>query len=289
MEIYSQRIFCYDTPDLFLDCKCSIPESFDQYDMHVHNLYELDYIISGHGCYHIEGKRYPIFPGCFLLIHPIDAHMTQVENDTTYERITFHFSRELLNEIDPSRTLEEFIAGLPSPQLTLSASAEGFFKQLFQGLYTLAETPKEYQGRMILSTLTVCLFTLRNLQRNSSEVTVSTGVNISQTIRKVLLYIHQHLAEDLSLDDLCRQFSISKSYLNKRFKEITGTTLWDYVLAKRLIIARQNIQNGVPIQTVYQNSGFRDYSNFYRCYIKRFGVSPKKDSANRSNLPRQSN
>ena len=61
------------------------------------------------------------------------------------------------------------------------------------------------------------------------------------------------------------------------------------MLAKRLIIARQNIQNGVPIQTVYQNSGFRDYSNFYRCYIKRFGVSPKKDSANRSNLPRQSN
>lgn len=286
MEIDSQCIFRYDTPDLFLDCKCSVPESFDQFDMHVHNLYELDYIISGHGYYHIEGKRYPIFPGCFLLIQPIDAHMTQVENDTTYERITFHFRKELINEIDPSGILEEFIVGLPGPQLTLPDSAEGFFKQLFQGLYALAETPAEYQGRMILSTLTVCLFTLHNLRQSSSEVTVSTGASISQTIREILLYIHQHLTEDLSLDDLCRQFSISKSHLNKRFKEITGTTLWDYVLVKRLNIARQSIQNGVPIQTVYQNSGFHDYSNFYRCYIKRFGVSPKKDSANRTNLPR---
>lgn len=283
MEAQYHRIFCYDSPSLFLDCKRNVPGSFNQFDMHVHNLYELDYIISGHGYYHIEGKRYPIFPGCFLLIRPIDAHMTQVEK-TMYERITFHFSQELLHEMDSCHILEEYIHELSSPQLALSAATEGFFKQLLQGLYTLPGTPEEYQRQMIQSTLTVCLFTLRNLYCNSSEVTVSPGVDISQTIHEILLYIHQHLTEDISLDDLCKQFSISKSYLNKRFKEITGTTLWDYVLIKRLTIARQSIQMGVPIQTAYRNSGFHDYSNFYRCYIKRFGVSPKKDSTSRSDF-----
>ena len=126
--------------------------------------------------------------------------------------------------------------------------------------------------------LGVILATLRRMQIFCAEAPVSLGISISDTIRSIILYINQHLTEDLSLDALCKQFGISKSYLNKRFKEIAGTTLWDYVLIKRLTIARQNIHNGLSIQEAYQQSGFSDYSNFYRCYVKRFGVSPKEDS-----------
>ena len=274
----SDHLFLYDTPDLFLDCKRNEPGTFTQFDMHVHNLYELDYITSGRGYYYIEGAQYPIFPGCILLIRPIDAHMTHVDTDCLYQRITFQFSAALLKEVDPSQTLETFIDGIPSPQITPTASLENFFKNLFLSIEPLQEEAPGYQRSMIMAHLGVILATLRRMQIFCAEAPVSLGISISDTIRSIILYINQHFTEDLSLDALCKQFGISKSYLNKRFKEIAGTTLWDYVLIKRLTIARQNIHNGLSIQEAYQQSGFSDYSNFYRCYVKRFGVSPKEDS-----------
>lgn len=275
----SDHLFLYDTPDLFLDCKRSEPGTFTQFDMHVHNLYELDYIISGRGSYYIEGAQYPIFPGCVLLIRPIDAHMTHVDTDCLYQRITFQFSAALLKEIDSSQTLEAFIDGCLSPQITICTSLENYFKNLFQGIESLRDESIAYRKHMITAHLAVILSSLRRMQMSGAQSPVSLGVSISDTIRNIILYINQHLTEELSLDSLCKQFGISKSYLNKRFKEIAGTTLWDYVLIKRLTIARQNINNGLSIQEAYQQSGFSDYSNFYRCYVKRFGVSPKEDSA----------
>lgn len=278
----SIRPYRYDTPDLFVDCKHNEPGTLTQFNMHIHNLYELDYITSGRGYYHIEGTKYPIFAGCILLIRPIDAHMTQVNTDTLYERITVHFSADTLKELDSSGILEQFINELPAPQITPPNSYESFFKQLFLSLNTLNAEPLPYQKRMIVSTVFLALSTLRHIQSISPEPPVVLGISISDTIRDIMIYINQHLAENLSLDDLCKQFGISKSYLNKRFKEIAGTTLWDYVLIKRLSVARQSIHNGVSIQRAYRESGFSDYSNFYRCYVKRFGISPKEDATHNS-------
>ncbi len=275
----SSRLYCFDTPDLFLDYKHNDPDTFSQFSMHVHNLYELDYIVSGRGSYYIEDAQYPIFSGCLLLIRPIDAHMTHVDTDVSYERVTLQFSAEILKEIDPSGVLSEFIRTLPAPQIAPPTEAESFFKQLFTGLGTLREEPLLYQRQSILAVLSTTLFSLRRLLRTSHKINVSMGVSVSDTIRAVIVFINQHLTEDLSLDRLCKHFGISKSYMNKRFKEITGTTLWDYVLIKRLTIARQKIHGGMPIQEAFRNSGFSDYSNFYRCYVKRFGISPKEDSA----------
>ena len=38
----------------------------------------------------------------------------------------------------------------------------------------------------------------------------------------MVTYIHEHLAEDLSLDKLASHFYVSKSYLSHKFKEYTG-------------------------------------------------------------------
>ncbi len=273
------RLYRFDTPDLFLDYKHNDPDTFSQFSMHVHNLYELDYIVSGRGSYYVEGAEYPIFSGCILLIHPIDAHMTHVDIDSTYERVTIQFSAEILSEIDPSGVLNEFIQSLPAPQIAPPSETEGFFKQLFTGIRTLNGETASYQRQSILAILSTALFSLRRLLQISENANVSMGVSVSDTIRNVIVFINQHLTEDLSLDHLCKQFNISKSYMNKRFKEITGTTLWDYVLIKRLTIARQKIHSGMSIQEAFRNSGFGDYSNFYRCYVKRFGISPKEDAA----------
>ena len=85
------------------------------------------------------------------------------------------------------------------------------------------------------------------------------------------------MTEELSLDLLAKRFFLSKSYLNQQFRQATGTTIWDYVLLKRLMQARSAIRSGVPATEAFRARGFNDYSSFYRRYKGRFGVAPNAD------------
>lgn len=76
---------------------------------------------------------------------------------------------------------------------------------------------------------------------------------------------------------ISEKFYISKSQLNRKFKRITGSTVWEYILTKRLIFAKELLQNGEHPTTVYLKSGFKDYCSFFRAYKIKFGVSPKND------------
>lgn len=65
-------------------------------------------------------------------------------------------------------------------------------------------------------------------------------------VRRLLSYLNLHLTEDLSLDGLAERFYISKHHLNKIFKRSTSTTVMDYVIHKRVAMARQLIREGLP-------------------------------------------
>ena len=65
--------------------------------------------------------------------------------------------------------------------------------------------------------------------------------------------------------------------MNKIFKKATGNSIGEYVIKKRLLIAQQLIKTGMTSTNACQASGFGDYSNFYKAYVKFFGVSPKEE------------
>ena len=61
----------------------------------------------------------------------------------------------------------------------------------------------------------------------------------------------------------------------RRFKEETGYTIHNYVVTKRLMLARDRISAGVPVGEACYACGFRDYSAFARAYKKLFSASPR--------------
>ena len=93
----------------------------------------------------------------------------------------------------------------------------------------------------------------------------------------ILRYINRHLTEDLSLEKLCERFFISKSQLNRNFKKSNGSTVWEYITAKRLLLAKEMLKESARPTEVYLKCGFNDYVTFYKAYKKYFGVSPKND------------
>ena len=92
----------------------------------------------------------------------------------------------------------------------------------------------------------------------------------------VIEYINDNLSGELSLDSISAAFHMSPSQISRIFRRTTGTSVYDYILSKRLHLAQARIARGEGAVSASQQSGFWDYSSFYRLYKKRFGVAPSE-------------
>ena len=92
----------------------------------------------------------------------------------------------------------------------------------------------------------------------------------------VIDYLNEHLTDDISIDFLADTFFLSRYHLMHAFKEETGYTIGNYLTTKRLLLARDLIQQGKTITNVCYECGFRNYSTFSRAYKKNFGSSPRE-------------
>lgn len=96
-------------------------------------------------------------------------------------------------------------------------------------------------------------------------------------VAKTINYINKNISSDLSLDSIATSVYFSKAVINRKFHEIMGCTVWDYVMRRRIFTARQKIFADDNITAAFEESGFKDYSSFFRSYKKIIGVSPSKD------------
>ena len=97
------------------------------------------------------------------------------------------------------------------------------------------------------------------------------------TSKDIITYINEHLTDNLDLETICQRFYLSKSQLNRRFKRVTGSTVWEYISTKRLLLAKEMLQKGEHPTHVAEQCGFNDYCTFFRAYKGRFRISPKED------------
>ena len=91
---------------------------------------------------------------------------------------------------------------------------------------------------------------------------------------RVIRYLNNNIDKDLSLDRLARKFFVSKYYLCRAFKKHNGTSVHGYINHKRVMFAKQLIEEGETASGAAYKVGFGDYSAFYRAYVKILGVSP---------------
>jgi AraC-like DNA-binding protein len=95
-------------------------------------------------------------------------------------------------------------------------------------------------------------------------------------ISPILDYINIHCNEDISLGHLAQKFFISKDYLGNLFKSATGYTVKEYIIARRMMFAKQLLLKNEPISRVMEKVGYTNYSHFIRTFKKYVGVTPKQ-------------
>ncbi len=77
----------------------------------------------------------------------------------------------------------------------------------------------------------------------------------------------------IKLDELARKFGISTSFLSHEFVKYTDRSVYDYVLFRRVLMAKQMIAAPLTLNEVAFQCGFSDYSSFLRAFTKLAGMS----------------
>ncbi|MDF2586817.1 MAG: rhaS 9 [Anaerocolumna sp.] len=245
---------------------------------HYHDFNKIIIFISGNINYSIEGKNYSLKPYDIVLVNAGEIHKPTVLDNSDYERIIIYVSTQFLNTykekdynlsycFERAKKEHSNVLRIPSldksklyqvcQELEHSFSDNAFAKELYQKILFL-----EF---MIQLNRTVI----------SNHINYLDSVNGNEKLLPIIEFINEHITEDISIDTLSENFYLSRYYLMHLFKEGTGYTIGNYITEKRLLLAKNLVQNGSSITEACFQSGFKNYSTFSRAFKKAFHTIPK--------------
>lgn len=247
-------------------------------EVHHHDFYEVNFLVSGDVTYVIESRIYHVKPGQILIINPRELHQVYIQPDAApYERYMLWIAPSLLQGLSSPQTdlCRCFDMSRPnySNLLHLSAEQRRMIPAMFEALLE-AQGNSAYGADLLQrNLLTEMMIHVNRLADMPSEDTADSKTNTM--VARVIDYINENYQEPLTLDLLAERFFVSKYHLSHEFNRQMGTGIYQYIQKKRLLIARQLMLEGQKPTEVYAPCGFGDYAAFFRAFKKIYGMSPR--------------
>ena len=245
---------------------------------HYHDFHKILIHIKGNVSYCIEGRNYRLQPYDIVLVNAGEVHRPILNDDSIYERIIIYISKNFANEnilyFDDDLTIcFRKASACQSHVLRFSPIDKSpiwhSIKQLYNSFDDTGYANELHRKLVFLEFM---------IQLN--RISISGGTQYIDTyssnekIVEIIDYLNHNLTKELSIDNISDRFFMSRYYLMHSFKEATGYTIGNYVSTKRLLLARDLIQNGTPVKTACYECGFKSYSAFIRAYKKSFDTLP---------------
>lgn len=260
------------------ELKCShtvtVSPKAQDFNMHAHDVYELYFFISGNAEYFVEGNVYKLQPNDIMIMRQGETHKLQVKGDTTYERVSIHFSPMIVYECIGDTVLTPFNSR-PLGLLNLYRVSDFETDHYISCIDTIKKCIDESKDNTyIIAPLISLLVEISKAYDNKAQ----NKVKIKRSLAVEMVdFINKNLFEQLNLKIIADNFYISSSQANRVFKRQVGTSIWEYVVIKRLMAAKDMILKGESASATAEKCGFSDYSSFWRAYKKQFNQNPKNN------------
>jgi AraC-like DNA-binding protein len=257
---------------------------------HLHKGCEIFFLIRGDVNYFVDKTVYPLQYGDLIITNEHEIHKPALTTDAMYERVTIEFNPALLTQFQ-TESFQPLQCFYDRPlgehnKITLTELEHATLVDLFQKYNHAKKHPFEGDALMKLGYLLAILSHVHRFYETNKEKAL--GVDLPIRLTPILAYLNQHLAEDLSLEQLEKQFYISRYHLSRLFKKHTGSTIHEYIVFKRIALAKRLLKDGATVTEACLGSGFNDYTGFLRMFKKKVGVLPKhyaKQSSFKGNIP----
>lgn len=247
---------------------------------HCHDFHKIILFLDVAGDYVIEGTSYPLGPGDIAFVRAGEIHRPLIDGKSPYERIVIYVAPNFLARVSrPGANLSSCFRRAPG-EAGVMRPASGHSHELLAQMEKLERTARGdgFANGLYTEALFVEFMILLHRALFSHELGTVQEAAADEKIQPLLGYIESHIAGDLSADALAQAAYLSKFYLMRRFKAATGYSLHRYVTMKRLLYARALLEESPErsIAEIGADSGFSDYTAFFRAFKAQFSVTPQE-------------
>ncbi len=266
------------------------------FPLHRHSFVELEYIFGGKGSNIINGVEYPLSPGMASLLLPWHAHELKSDKENPLQIYKCSFRTDFLtggNELmgHVGKMLLEF----KDYQLVTMLDDAG--RESFENVFRLALKEKRQNANYKDAFMSALISELVILFLRCSHPTERKGFSVwdvarriqleyanpvldgeellySMTYTKLLYYLHKHFAENVSLDQVAKEFHYNKSYLCQLLVK-DNTTFHDMLNEIRIYNACKLLDiTEKTIEVISAEVGFGSVNAFYENFRKYRGCPP---------------
>jgi AraC-like DNA-binding protein len=249
--------------------------------LHTHDFFEIEFLVSGERDYFTKSKMYKLKPPSLIVLPPNATHKFETHGCEVY---TLQISPESLSE-DQLYFLQylahQEVIHFPPSKLKKLTTAFAELEKLYNSFPFNAY--KKMRFNLRLGTLFAMIDTYADIKGEAANYSLSEGITTTTApvILKVLDYLHIHYKENFSLEDLCEQFHVSKSYLSSSFARATNTTIFQYKLSLQLEEAKRLCrETRYSYDKIAKITGFSSGNYFRLIFKKHEGQTPNQHRYN---------
>ena len=249
------------------------------YDPHWHDSYLVGLTEQGVQRFHRGRIRHDSTPGQVMLLEPGDIHDgdAPAQGGFTYRMLYLDphwLDRELRQVFDhvPEHYRVAFAATVAN-----DAGLAGAIDHAFEMLHT-------DELRIVRQSALDQLFDqlTRHIYWRQREGAADAMPKVARWARE---YLHEHLDQDIGMDDLARLGGTDRFRLTRAFKHAYGLPPHAYLVQLRLTRARRLLAAGMSPALVAASLGFADQSHLGRWFRRAYGLTPARYRKHSSNLP----
>lgn len=233
---------------------------------HYHDYFEIYILEGGERIHVIEDSMFRMQAGELILFPPYTMHHSFGEQDVPFKRVVLYFHKSEVGSKELLETLENG-SGLYRPQKKDYSFIHNIINELIHEQENQALF-KESCEHTLLNLLLIYLM------RNSIQQQ-PIKMEMKNRIDAIIHYIHNHYAEDISLQSLAESFYVSPYHLCREFKRCTNRTIVQYINVTRIMNAqRKFMETDKSVAQISSETGFSNVTHFNRVFKTVTGTTP---------------
>ena len=232
---------------------------------------EFQFICSGDGKYFIRDQVYEFTRNSVLLIHKNEIHSRLPGSCQSVKRINLTIGPKYVRKSPFVREIEKSLTAFH--HIVLSEKQAIVDRMLLAEIVgECADKEANWEGVVSANINKVLISLLR-----ASAQSVPRSSNPGSVIPRVIEHLDQCFTSRVTLDELAERFCLSKFWLSRLFKAETGTSIQDYIILKRIVLAMILLETtDMKVAAIASNVGFDDLSTFNRDFKLHTVLTPSE-------------
>ena len=239
--------------------------------LHMHNYYEVYYLVEGKRNYFIDSNLYTLEEGDLVVVPPNVLHRSVGDGAGFYSRVLLSIPKSMIEGV----FLSEFYKDNEEYVFKIPAKRRRYLEAMLEKMEYEVGRNDEHSDYLLKSYANeLFIFLIRIKKRTDFS---RADKEADRVICEAASFIRNNYDKPITLEVAAKRVKMSKTYFCKMFREKTGFGFFDYLAGVRITEAAKMLTDtDMDITEIALKCGYNDSSYFATVFKRIKGVTPVK-------------